>query len=948
MKQVLKRIFSSIGMHATHLKKNATSPFLLWVVFMCSCNSLPEKFEPTNGEEEGGYKKYFEHSRRAALGENWETITQENLERASQAQLFPKEDIIAGGLLVGDWHERGSSTVAGSTVATYFYPATEEVYAISSSGSLLKGGLTGGAWANLNDAINFNNKILAVVPISGGKRIITSKSDKKIYFSDDNGATWTLAGGITPYDSWGAGGKKLIVLNNGVLYFLQHTWLAAPDTWGSGYKLYRSADNGATWTTTHTFNLQNENRVDMWSPFGTNELYVLENGATLHTLSGTGTSLTAVTTGMSLPTNSSYSFSGYKNGASLTFYTLVNSDALYKTSNNGANWINVTVLPIPAWEVGIAANPWVANTLYAGEVNFYKSNNDGISWAEQNNWGAYYGNIDLLHADIMSITPFQKTDGTKFFLIGNHGGIHYYPAPYTTTTNITKTNITNTEYYDVTTISNTIFAGAQDQGNQRFAGGAGTSILSASQLISGDYVRLNTSLNGTKYWQEYPGGVVHYYDAPLAQQYTSAQGAVYGEQLTNMQQWVVPTCNWSTNAPENSILIGGGSTTSGNTTESHVIKLTYDGTSTLVKMQYPYDFKANGSGYISAIEHSPADADYMYVGLNNGKFFYSHDGGDNWTQTVSFTGATNGWNYGSFIHASPTNKDLAFYCGGGGSVYKTTNGGVSFSNMSTGLPNTFVSELVLNPGETLLFAATDAGPYVCVLSTGQWYNMAGTAAPVKSFTAVEYVASSNTVRFATFGRGVWDFKVTTPILPLDLADFKGQVEKDQSVRLSWTTQSETNVSHFDIERSVDGQNFNVVKTVASQSKSGNSATRLDYRTTDAFPPKGLVYYRIKTHDFDAKTTLSKVIALQIGNESDNKKWAITPSIVAKNTPLSIFAPSAESTLRLSLFDLSGRLIHQMTVTHGQQIDLNGISQTGIFAYRLDSKMRVETGKILVL
>jgi hypothetical protein len=953
MKKNVSLIFDSIKSFLFTIKKNAHLPFLFFMVFTLSCKHAPERRdldEPTNGEQEGGYEKYFEATRKAALGDDWARITQENTEAATQARLFPKEDVLAGGVLQGNWYERGGSTVSGSMIATYFYPATEEIYTISSSGTLHKGGLTGGAWTNLGDAINFNNAILAVVPIAGGKRIITAKSDKKIYYSDDDASSWTLASGINPYDTWGSG-KKLIVLNNGVMYYLMHTWISSP--WGSGYILYRSADNGATWTTTQTFTLHNEDRVAMWSPFGSNDLYVLDNGATLYNLTGTATTLTTLTTGMTLPTNSKYSFSGYKNGSNVTLYTLVNSDVFYKTTDNGATWTNpitlTTALPttLPkAWSVGIAANPWVADALYYGEVDFRYSTNGGTSWTKQNHWGDYYGNNDLLHADMVSITPFQKTDGTKFLLIGNHGGIHYYPAPYTTTTNLTKTGIRTAEYYDVTTIGSTIFAGSQDQGNQRFAGGAGTSVLTAAQLISGDYVRTNSSLNGTKYWQQYPGGDVDYYDNPLVQQYGNASAQVYGTNRTNIQQWVVPTCNWSTNT-DNSILIGGGSVTSGNTTESHVVKMTYNGTGTLAKTEYAYDFMANGAGYISAIDHSPADANYMYVGLNNGKFFYSTNGGTTFTQTVGFTGATNGWNYGSFIHASRTNKNLAFYCGNGGSIYKTINGGVSFTNMSVGLPNTFVSELVLNTAETLLFAATDAGPYVCVLNTGQWYSLATAITPVKSFTAVEYITSSNIARFATFGRGVWDFQITVQPLPVELSEFKGKVEKNQSVSLSWVTQSEKNVSHFDIERSVDGQNFDVVKTVASKTKGGNSISRLDYAATDMFPPKGTVYYRLKAHDFDGKINDSKVIALQISDNSDAKRWALSPSIVAKNTPLSIFAPDATETLNLSIFDLSGKLVRQMQVVNGQQMTLDDIGKTGVFVYRLANKTRTETGKVLV-
>jgi hypothetical protein len=947
----MKNILKSMAIDNLRIPKR-TKEFIFLISVMglvISCNPASntpkptEIFESADGEQESGYRKYFEESRRAALGDDWQNITQNNLERASLSRQFQAEGSLAGGLLVGDWYERGSNNVAGSTFATYFYPATAEVYALSSSGSLFKGGLTGGAWSTLNDAENFNNNILAVMPNGTGKRIVSAKNDHEIYYSGDEGASWTQAGGsIANANNWGAGGKKLIVMSNGILFYLQHVWLSAPDTWGSGYKLYRSSDNGATWLTTQTFNSRDENRVVMWSPFGTSDLYVMDNGATLYSLSGTATTLTTLATGMNLPSNSDYSLTGYKNGANLTLYSLVNKTDLYKTIDNGASWSIVSTLPASeaSWSVGLFANPWVANALYYGNINLRKSTNGGSSFTEQNQWGSYYGNLDLLHADIMTITPFQKTDGTKFILIGNHGGIHYLPDPYTTTTNITKTNMNNTEYYDVVTIGGNIFVGTQDQGNQRFGGGTGTTILPATQVISGDYVRVNSSANGTKYWQEYPGGTFHYFDAPLSATSTTAQTSVYGTARTNIQQWVVPTCNWSV-ASENSILVGGGSITSGNTTESHVIKLTYTGGGSISRTEYPFNFLSAGGGYISAIDHSPADVNYMYVGLNNGKFYYSHDGGTNWTLTSSFTGPTNGWNYGSFIHASRLNKNLAFFSGSGGSIYKTTNGGTSFTNMSTGLPNTFVSEMVLNSSETMLFAATDAGPYVCVLATGQWYSMSEAVTPVKSFSSVEFVASENLVRFTTFGRGVWDFKITTPVLPVSFKSFDAKEGANQQVDILWATESERDVAYFEIEKSSDAINFSTLTQVKSKNKAAV------YKAIDTHPTlEGVNYYRIKSVDLSGKMELTDIKSVKIGIKSN--QVSVYPTVLPNGTPLSINVQEANFTFYL--FDAQGRnVLSQKLNNQNNQLTLSNLGN-GIYFYsiRETGNRVVRNGKLMVL
>jgi photosystem II stability/assembly factor-like uncharacterized protein len=900
-----------------------------------------EVFENEKGEQEGGYEKYFEESRKAALGENWKQITESNLRGASESKSRHKKTPFAGGLLQGDWFERGSTNVSGNMVATFFYPATEDIYSISTSGTLYKGGLVGNPWAILNNTYNFNSKILAVTPNGTSKRIITAQSDHNIYYSDNEGVNFVRAqGSIANAYDWGAGGKKLIVFNNGIMYYLQHVWLSSPDVWGSGYKLYRSADNGGSWTTVYTFNSRSENRVDMWSPFGSDELYVIDNGTTLFSLSGTASTLSTFAAGLNLGTNVATNLTGYKNGPALSFYALMGSSTLYKSTNNGVSWSNTATYSPTAWSVGVVANPWVNNTLYYGNVQFNKSIDGGSTYSIQNNWYAYYNDINLLHADIVSINPFQKNDGTHFFLIGNHGGIHYFPEAFNSTLNLTTSGLTSSEYYDVVTVDGVIFAGSQDQGNQRFAGGSGTSLLGASQLISGDYVRLNSSVNGTKYWQEYPGGVFHYYDAPNVQQYTTAQGSVYGTARTNIQQWVVPTCNWAIPS-ENSILVGGGGNVSGST-ESHLVKMTYGGSgNTLNSYQYPFNFLAAGGGYITALDHSLADPNTIYVGLNNGKFYYSKDAGNTWTQSAGFTGPTGGWNYGSFIHASRVNSNIAYYSGAGGQIYKTTDGGLNFMNMSAGLPNTFVSDMVLNTSETLLFAATDAGPYVCVLSTGQWHSMATANTPVKYFSAVEYVAASNIVRFATFGRGVWDFQITSQPLPVNYASFDAKEIEDHKVGINWVTASEKDLTNFIVEKSSNGVDFVPLTTV----KALNMAS--SYSVVDKNPLlNGINYYRIKSNNLLNRAEYTQIKSVII--QSKPALAQVYPTAIHLGMPITVNLQAENCSF--FLYDLQGRSILQEPLTATSNQFLLPVFSSGTYFYsiRNGSGELFGNGKLSVL
>src|SRR5690606_3130866 len=73
--------------------------------------------------------------------------------------------------------------------------------------------------------------------------------------------------------------------------------------------------------------------------------------------------------------------------------------------------------------------------------------------------------------------------------------------------------------------------------------------------------------------------------------------------------------------------------------------------------------------------------------------------------------------------------------------------------------STTVFQMVIDPEGRYLFAATEAGPYVNILSEGIWYPMAENIAPELTYWSVEYLYPENIVRFGTYGRGIWDFAI---------------------------------------------------------------------------------------------------------------------------------------------------------------------------------------------
>jgi Secretion system C-terminal sorting domain len=99
---------------------------------------------------------------------------------------------------------------------------------------------------------------------------------------------------------------------------------------------------------------------------------------------------------------------------------------------------------------------------------------------------------------------------------------------------------------------------------------------------------------------------------------------------------------------------------------------------------------------------------------------------------------------------------------------------------------------------------------------------------------------------------------TYTVLPINLMNFQGKIEQKNAV-LDWTTASESNNSHYIIERSTDGLHFSEVGKVQSK---GNHNQKMTYTFVDQNAPEGKLYYRLKQVDIDGKSETFKVISLQ--------------------------------------------------------------------------------------
>ncbi len=108
---------------------------------------------------------------------------------------------------------------------------------------------------------------------------------------------------------------------------------------------------------------------------------------------------------------------------------------------------------------------------------------------------------------------------------------------------------------------------------------------------------------------------------------------------------------------------------------------------------------------------------------------------------------------------------------------------------------------------------------------------------------------------------VWVYR-SAIALPIDLTKFEGK-RSGKQIELNWTTGQELNNDRFEIERSVDGINYQAIGTVPSKFHTTNSST--DYLYFDQNPVNGTDFYRLKEIDINGRFNYSGVVAVKFDN-----------------------------------------------------------------------------------
>ena len=123
------------------------------------------------------------------------------------------------------------------------------------------------------------------------------------------------------------------------------------------------------------------------------------------------------------------------------------------------------------------------------------------------------------------------------------------------------------------------------------------------------------------------------------------------------------------------------------------------------------------------------------------------------------------------------------------------------------------------------------------------------------------------------------FSESCRILPVEFLYTEAKSSNpERYVSLTWATANETNNSHFEIERSVDGlNNFIVIGEVQGMGWK-DTVTEYDFLDSDLPLTGGSFLYRIKQVDFNGKHTYSRVFSVKVMNIQFTKGvWRAYPN-----------------------------------------------------------------------
>jgi hypothetical protein len=626
------------------------------------------------------------------------------------------------------------------------------LFACSPAGGLWKSTNAGGSWSAISSSIAAAGATDVAFDPTNTNTMYLATGDGEaadvltlgVYKSTDGGSTWNPTTLVFNLSDAKTLSKILVNPTNGNTIIV-----------GGRSGIYRSTDAGATWTQTSTAGVRDLE----FKPGNPSVVYAGGYGTTagFWRSNDGGATWTKNTTSMSSglqrvaiavsPLNANYVYALAAKTSTTGF------EGLYLSTDGGTTFTKKSSSPnILGWYNGTASQDdavdgqgWYDLSLSISPTNIDNIQTGGINIWSSANGGATWTKRTAWDAS-SSASNYVHADihdlnyGGSVLYSGNDGGVFKSLDNGVTWTDISS-NLSNAQLYGLglsASSPTTIISGHQDNGTNLTTNGT-----SWSEVNGGDGMLcfIDRTNNSNMFSTVYNGKL-----------FKSTNG---GASFTNIYTipgggWVTP---WLQDPVTATTLYAGGSniyrSTNSGTGWSAISSLS-GGTGNILTF-VSIDVAKTNNQVIYASADVTSSATGAFVGS---KVYKSTNGGSTWTEIQ--TGLPAGAILGVHVDVNDANKvyvGRASYTGN--SVFCSTNGGTTWTNISTGLPQVPTTCFVTQTSATgVVYCGTDLGVYFSNNSGATWqsYTNGMPGVPVRD---LEIYYGNGSLVAATFGRGIW-------------------------------------------------------------------------------------------------------------------------------------------------------------------------------------------------
>lgn len=188
-------------------------------------------------------------------------------------------------------------------------------------------------------------------------------------------------------------------------------------------------------------------------------------------------------------------------------------------------------------------------------------------------------------------------------------------------------------------------------------------------------------------------------------------------------------------------------------------------------------------------------------------------------------------------------------------------------------------------------------------------------------------------------------------LPIELLDINATPINQHTIRINWSTATETNVSHFEIERSIDGINFSSIGTTTTD---GNSVSVRNYDFDDVnCIPEQIYYYRIRTVDNDNSSQITIIVSAKtISEDNTISSINVFPNpFGGTNFSINLYS-SLKQTIRTTIYNNIGQIIYDQpaSVIEGQNsfsIEVPDLSN-GLYFIEIEEQNQLQPARFKLI